>query len=169
VDAAATAIGAEVSRLRAIAGRRAAVSGQHVESDSPLASGNTLLGRALSPLARRYFLAPARLPEFPDGAPSTEVLQGQAGRESEGTRVFFELKIGDGIVKSARFSVYGCPHTVAVAAWLCETLEGAPLTGVAPGAPADWAGKFAVPAEKLGRLLVVEDALRAALTPALQV
>jgi hypothetical protein len=29
--------------------------------------------------------------------------------------------------------------------------------------PAEWAEKFAVPAEKLGRLLIVEDALRAAL------
>jgi len=72
-------------------------------------------------------------------------------------------------VKSARFSAYGCPHTVAVAAWLCETLEGAPLNGVVPGTPADWAAKFAVPAEKLGRLLVVEDALRTALRPARQV
>jgi len=72
-------------------------------------------------------------------------------------------------VKSARFSAYGCPHTLAVTAWLCETLEGAPLEGVAPGTPADWAEKFAVPAEKLGRLLVVEDALRAALSPARQV
>jgi hypothetical protein len=40
---------------------------------------------------------------------------------------------------------------------------------VSPGTPADWAEKFAVPAEKLGRLLVVEDALRAALRPARQV
>ena len=169
VDAAATAIRAEVARLRALGGRGPAGTGQHVDPDSPLATGNSLLGRALSPLARRYFLAPARPPEFPDGAPSPDILQGRAGRESEGTRVFFELKIGGGIVKSARFSVYGCPHTVAVTAWLCETLKGAPLNGVTPGSPADWAGKFAVPAEKLGRLLVVEDALRAALTPARQV
>jgi cysteine desulfurase len=169
VDAAATAIRAEVSRLRAFAGPGASAGGRHVDMDSPLASGNTLLGRALSPLARQYFLAPPRAPEFPDGTPSAEVLQGRAGRESDGTRVFFELKIHDGIVKSARFSAYGCPHTVAVTAWLCETLEGAPLKGVAPGTPADWAGKFAVPAEKLGRLLVVEDALRAALTPVRQV
>ncbi len=168
VDAAATAIRAEVFRLRALAGHGAAVTG-HVDADSPLASGNTLLGRTLSPLARRYFLASARPPEFPDGAPSAEVLQGRAGRESEGTRVFIELKIGDGIVKSARFSAYGCPHTVAVTAWLCETLEGASLAGVSPGTPADWAEKFAVPTEKLGRLLVVEDALRVALTPARQV
>jgi len=169
VDAAATAIRAEVARLRAIGGHGPAGIEPHVDTDSPLATGNTLLGRALDPLARRYFLAPARQPEFPDGSPPAGILQGSAGRESEGTRVFFELKIHDGIVKSARFSAYGCPHTVAVAAWLCETLEGAPLNGVVPGTPADWAAKFAVPAEKLGRLLVVEDALRTALRPARQV
>jgi cysteine desulfurase len=162
VDEAATAIRAEVARLRELAGRGPAGTGRHISPDSALAGGNSLLGR-LNPLARRYFLAPARPPEFPDGASSPEILQGRAGRESDGARVLFELKIGGGIVKSARFSAYGCPHTVAVTAWLCETLQGAPLTGVAPGSPADWARKFAVPAEKLGRLLVVEDALRAAL------
>jgi cysteine desulfurase len=168
VDAAATAIRAEVARLRALAGQGPAAAGRHVEPDSPAATGNTLLGR-LGPLARRYFLAPPRPVEFPDGTTSGDFLQGAAGRESAGTRVFFELKIAGGIVRSARFNAYGCPHTVAVTAWLCETLEGVPLSGVAPGAPADWAEKFAVPAEKLGRLLVVEDALRLALRPARQV
>jgi len=65
-------------------------------------------------------------------------------------------------VKSARFSALGCPHTVAVAGWLCEVLEGRRLDAASPGTPADWAQKFEVPAEKLGRLLIVEDALRAA-------
>jgi cysteine desulfurase len=168
VDVAATAVRSEVGRLRALGGH-APAGGRHVDPESPLATGNTLLGRSLSPLARRYFLAPARPPEFPDGAPSAGILHGRAGRESDGTRVFFELRIGGGIVKSARFTVYGCPHTVAVTAWLCETLQGAPLAGAVPGTPGDWAAKFTVPAEKLGRLLVVEDALRAALGPARQV
>ena len=77
--------------------------------------------------------------------------------------MFFELQIADGIVKSARFSAYGCPHTVAVVAWLCEVMEGRKLDAGIPGTPADWAQAFEVPAEKLGRLLIVEDALRAAL------
>jgi NifU-like protein involved in Fe-S cluster formation len=88
--------------------------------------------------------------------------------------VCFELEIDGGFVKSARFSAYGCPHTVAVTAWLCEALQGAALepapSGSRPvGTPADWARKFAVPAEKLGRLLIVEDALRAALESPRQV
>ena len=130
-----------------------------------MASGNSLLG-LLSPLTRRYFLAPPRVPAFPDGNPPPDVLQGRAGRESLGTAVLFELKIAGGSVKSSRFTAYGCPHTVAVVAWLCEVVEGAPLSAGVPGTPAGWAEKFAVPTEKLGRLLIVEDALRTALEQA---
>jgi hypothetical protein len=62
-------------------------------------------------------------------------------------------------VKSALFKAYGCPHTLAVAAWVAERLRGRDRAGLAPGTPADWAEALAVPVEKLGRLLVVEDAL----------
>jgi NifU-like protein involved in Fe-S cluster formation len=116
----------------------------------------------MSELARRYFLAPARIPEFPQGARRADVRQGRAGLRTSGTEIFFELRIADGFVKSARFSAYGCPHTVAVTSWLCEVLEGRRFDAGLPGTPAEWALKFEVPAEKLGRLLIVEDALRAA-------
>ncbi len=165
VDVAATAIRGEVSRLRELAGG-ATVEGieeRRLDPDSSLATGNTLLGRSLNPKARRYFLAPARVPEFAEGSAPADVRQGRAGRLADGTLVFFELKIARTIVKSARFSAYGCPHTLAVSAWICEVLEGAPLAAGPPGSPADWMEKFAVPAEKLGRLLIVEDALRVAL------
>jgi hypothetical protein len=162
---AATAIRGEVSRLRVLAGGEAieGAGGRVIGPDSSLATGNTLLGRMLNPLARRYFLARPRILEFPEGSAPDDVRRGRAGRRTDGTEVCFELRIARGTVKSARFSAYGCPHTVAVCAWLCEVLEGAPLAAGAPGDPASWADKFAVPAEKLGRLLIVEDALRAAL------
>jgi hypothetical protein len=127
-----------------------------------LATGNTLMGRNLNALARRYFLASRRPDEAHGAMAGHEIRRGEAGRPADGAVVSFELRIADGIVKSARFTAYGCPHTVAVAAWLCETLEGHPIGGPLPGSPMDWAEKFAVPAEKLGRLLIVEDALRAA-------
>jgi len=163
VDVAAAAIGAEVARLRALAGDETVSAVARIDRESSLATGNTLLGRNLNPLARQFFLAPARTPEFASRVPPVGVCQGRAGRKSDGAEVYIELRIAGGTVKSARFSAYGCPHTVAVAAWLCETLEGARVGEVLPGSPADWAEKFAVPAEKLGRLLIVEDALRAAL------
>jgi hypothetical protein len=163
VDEAATAIRDEVARLRALGGT--ASNGVLQARNPESVPGNSLLARALSPLARRYFLAPARIPEFPQGSPPPGIRHGRAGRQAEGTAVFFELRIGDGIVKSARFSAYGCPHTLAVVAWLCEVLEGSRLDAGIPGSPADWARKFEVPVEKLGRLLIVEDAMRAAMHP----
>ena len=163
VDEAATAIRDEVARLRTLAGTASNRVEQVRNPES--VPGNSLLARALSPLARRYFLAPARVPEFPEGSPPPGVRHGRAGRQAYGTAVFFELKIGDGIVKSARFSAYGCPHTLAVVAWLCEVLEGSRLDAAIPGSPENWARKFEVPVEKLGRLLIVEDAMRAAMSP----
>ncbi len=158
VDEAATAIRAEVARLRVLAGGERSC-GRH--------ASRRLRGQPDGPHARARWHAGisgrrARIPQFPEGAGPPDVRQGRAGRQSEGTQVLFELKIADGIVKSARFSAYGCPHTVAVAGWLCEVLEGSRLDAGAPGTPADWAQKFEVPAEKLGRLLIVEDALLAA-------
>jgi hypothetical protein len=50
-----------------------------------------------------------------------------------------------------------------VVAWIAEALEGSRPDAAALGTPADWAARFEVPVEKLGRLLIVEDALRAAL------
>lgn len=165
IDVAATAIRSQVMRLRRLAGETPPAG---ADGAGPLESGaappGSLMAHVLNPEAQRYFRAPARLPEFPRGDAPAGVQRGTAGKRSEGTEVSFELRIGAGeIVKSARFTVYGCPHTVAVVAWLCEVLEGTRLDAGMPGTPADWAERFAVPVEKLGRLLIVEDALRLAL------
>jgi cysteine desulfurase len=165
VDHAAGAIRREVTRLRVLAGATG-VEGTEGQPPTLGAPGQSLLERSLSPLARRYFLAPARIPRYPQGPPPAGYLHGRAGRRATGTEVFFELEISGEIVKSARFSAYGCPHTLAVVAWVCEVLEGRRRDANSPGMPAEWAEKFAVPAEKLGRLLIVEDALRAALSSA---
>jgi cysteine desulfurase len=161
VDVAATAIRDEVSRLRVLAGEAAAGR----PSAGAEAAPGSLLARTLNREARRYFLASPRLPRFPEGSAPPGIRQGRAGRQEHGTAIRFELEIDGSFVKSARFSAYGCPHTLAVTAWLCEVLEGARLEAGVPGSPADWAARFDVPAEKLGRLLIVEDALRAALAP----
>ena len=163
VDAAATDIRAEVARLRSLAGTTEPGSEQAPRTPAAEGPADSLLVRTLTPLTRRYFLAAPRIPAFPEGNAPADVRQGRAGKQGDGTDVFFELQIADGIVKSARFSAYGCPHTVAVVAWLCEVMEGRKLDTGISGSPADWAQAFEVPAEKLGRLLIVEDALRAAL------
>jgi hypothetical protein len=164
VDAAAGAVRREVARLRLLAGDPAGGLPE-TGGTAVAAAPGSLLARSFSPLTQRYFLAAPRVPRFVQAAPAPAgIRHGRAGRRAEGTCVLFELEIANESVKSARFSAYGCPHTLAAVAWLCEVLEGARLDAGIPESPADWSRRFEVPAEKLGRLLIVEDALRAALS-----
>jgi cysteine desulfurase len=159
IGVAADAIEREVRRLRVLAGEEVGPQMQAGPTDPD--PEDSLLARTLNPLARRYFRAPPR-PPLGDSLPGAR--RGTAGRRIDGTLVTFELEIADEIVRNARFTGYGCPHTLAVVQWLCELLEGMRPEAASPGGPADWAAKFEVPAEKLGRLLIVEDAMRAALS-----
>ncbi len=95
------------------------------------------------------------------GPPATGFgVSGEAGGPSQETWVRFDLAVEGGIVKDARFKSYGCPHTLGVASWLAGQLPGRRRDALIPGTPADWAAAQGVPVEKLGRLLVVEDALQ---------
>jgi cysteine desulfurase len=91
-------------------------------------------------------------------------VSGEAGGPGEDTWVRFHLLIAGDTVKEARFQALACPHTMQVAAWLCGALRGRRRQALIPGTPGAWAQEHHVPPEKLGRLLVVEDALRACLT-----
>jgi hypothetical protein len=63
-----------------------------------------------------------------------------------------------------RYCAYGCPHTLAACEWLAQRLESGARDLI--GGPADWAQQLQIPPAKMGRLLVIEDALRAALAAA---
>ncbi|MFL6600196.1 MAG: iron-sulfur cluster assembly scaffold protein [Steroidobacteraceae bacterium] len=88
---------------------------------------------------------------------------GEAGAPGQDTWIRFHLRVADGVVKDARFQAYGCPHTLAVAAWMAKELPGRRREALQPGTPTEWAKIHGVPTEKFGRLLVVEDAVRACL------
>ena len=124
------------------------------------AVGEALAGlRALSPAApgaRSHRSMSTSLP-------AAAVVSGEAGGRGQETWVRFHLVVAGGTVKEARFQAFACPHTTEVAAWLCGELPGRTREQLIPGTPSGWAQALGVPAEKLGRLLVVEDALRACL------
>jgi NifU-like protein involved in Fe-S cluster formation len=69
-------------------------------------------------------------------------------------------------VTEVRFQAFGCPHTIAAASWLAEHLKGRPLDRAIPVPILELARILEAPTEKRGRLLVVEDALHAALAQA---
>jgi NifU-like protein involved in Fe-S cluster formation len=91
-------------------------------------------------------------------------VSGEAGRERHGTRVRFLLRLDSGRLHEVRYRAYGCPHTLAACEWVSRQLESAGPERL--GGPADWAAALQIPPARLGRLLVVEDALKAALEAA---
>jgi cysteine desulfurase len=98
---------------------------------------------------------------IPDGAGT--VLRGEAGGPNEEVWVRFHLLVDGDSVKDARFEARGCPHTLATAAWLSGELRGRRRDEALRSGPQAWARVLGVPVEKLGRLLVIEDALNASL------
>jgi cysteine desulfurase len=96
-------------------------------------------------------------------AAGAAVVTGEAGGPAQESWVRFQLLVAGDTVKEARFQAFACPHTMDVGAWLCEELRGRTREALIPGNPALWAKTRGLPVEKLGRLLLVEDALHACL------
>jgi NifU-like protein involved in Fe-S cluster formation len=90
------------------------------------------------------------------------VFRGAAGSHAQGTWVQFDLRIKAGAVAEAKFLAFACPHTIAVAAWLAEHAVGRPVKPLLPESVQTLRDRFALPVEKLGRLLIIEDAWLAA-------
>jgi len=87
-----------------------------------------------------------------------QVLHGEAGSIAQGTWVSFEVRAGvGGSIEEARFLAFGCPHVIAICAWVAEQAIGAPRQSARESVQA-LRERFGVPYEKLGRLLVIEDA-----------
>jgi NifU-like protein involved in Fe-S cluster formation len=114
-------------------------------------------------LTRRYFEAPAHAGVLE----GPRVFRGSAGDREHGTWVQFDLKTDAGTVLAARFLAFACPHVIAVSAWLAEHSVGRQLTVALPESVQTLRERFAIPLEKLGRLLIIEDAWTAAAAAAL--
>ena len=117
-----------------------------------------------SELTQRYFEAAAGVGVLigPD------VYRGAAGSRAQGTWVQFDVQSNAGIIQTARFLAFGCPHTIAVSAWVTEHGVGPAARAALPEGVQQLSERFGVPLEKRGRLLIIEDAWVAAVAGALQ-
>ena len=86
---------------------------------------------------------------------------GEAAEPLTGTRVRVHLRAEGGRVAACRYEVRGCPHTIAAAALVAARLPGRPVAGL-DVEPAALARELGAPAEKLGRIFVIQDAVRRA-------
>lgn len=109
--------------------------------------------------SRLWNASPAR-PVPRDGLPG-EWWLGEAGAERLGTWVRFTVRVEGETIRQAEAQCYGCPHTAAVCSMLCEQLQGRSLHFIELGTPDLWRQAVQAPIEKLGRMLIIEDALNA--------
>ena len=95
--------------------------------------------------------------------------RGAAGSRAQGTWVQFDVQAaGEArVVTAASFLAFGCPHVIAVAAWLAEQAVGRRVEPVLPESVQSLRARFDAPVEKLGRLLTVEDAWISAMRAAI--
>jgi NifU-like protein involved in Fe-S cluster formation len=93
---------------------------------------------------------------------SPGTLRGAAGSRAHGTWVQFDVHAEGGIIETARFLAFACPHTIAVSAWVAERAAGRDLRAALPESVQELSERFAVPVQKKGRLLIIEDAWVAA-------
>lgn len=109
-----------------------------------------------SSLVRELF---ERLPHAGDLATgSGSVVHGEAMALDRGAWVRYEARIESGRVADCAFRAWGCPHTLAAAALVAHRLQGESVGNPAAFDAQGIAAELDVPREKLGRLLVVEDA-----------
>lgn len=118
-----------------------------------------------SSLVRELF---ERLPHAGDLAPGRgAVVHGEAIALDRGAWVRYEARIEDGRIADCAFRAWGCPHTLAAAALVASRMRGQDLGSGTALDVRRLAAELDAPQEKLGRLLVVEDALSGMLTQAL--
>ena len=80
--------------------------------------------------------------------------------EDQGLKVRLAASVDDGKLSELRFRAYGCPHVIAACEWICRKFEGEPVEALEGFETGQIMADLAVPAEKTGRILVIEDTVR---------
>ena len=104
----------------------------------------------------------ARLPGAQALAPGGgTVVSGETMALDRGAWVRFEALIDHGRVVECVFRAWGCPHVLAASAWACAEMRGLAIDATGAINARRLAEALDAPAGKMGRLLVVEDAIHA--------
>ena len=99
--------------------------------------------------------------------PAVDVIEGAGGAREHGAvfnltaRVSGKAWVSGTVIAAVRFEVYGCPHCVAAGSWLSERLVGCTPADLERWSWREVADALQAPLEKRGKLLLLEDAVRA--------
>lgn len=111
-----------------------------------------------SPTVIEHFERPRNVGHFD---PAPDVIVATAGRRDQGVQFHLSAQVAGSVIRAVRFEVYGCPHCIAAGSWLSQRLVGATLDELRSWSWREAADALQMPAEKRGRLLILEDAVRA--------
>jgi len=110
-----------------------------------------------SDLVLRYFDDPPCAGSL--DAAQSDVFTGSAGTREAGLQVRFEAKIREGTIDAMAFQAYACPHIIAACSLIAERLGGQGVNELDRLDVGALMTELAIPVEKTGRLLIVQDAL----------
>ncbi len=96
----------------------------------------------------------------PDHAGKLEKRDVRVQTNAQGVRVALAADVDGDIIVGLRFRAWGCPHLLAAAEAFCRAFEGRPVSALQAFSAAEIMQTLPVPREKLGRILVLEDAVR---------
>ena len=80
--------------------------------------------------------------------------------EDQGVRIRLSAVCAGGEIGALGFQVWGCPHLIAAAEEFCAGYEHRQARDLLAFSSAELMQSLAVPVEKTGRILVLEDAVR---------
>jgi len=80
--------------------------------------------------------------------------------EDQGVRVELSARVKGNRVSELRFRAWGCPHLIAAAEAFCTGFERQQVAHLKSFTASGLMQTLAVPIEKTGRILVLEDAVR---------
>jgi NifU-like protein involved in Fe-S cluster formation len=111
-----------------------------------------------SPEVQRRFVSPAGAGAL-DAQVSGLLVSAEAEDRTLNVWVRFQVQVLDGVIRAARFQAYGCPHMIAAADWVAESLHGKPTASLKQLDVQQISRALDIPTEKLGKLLRIEDAV----------
>lgn len=106
---------------------------------------------------RRHFANPAHAGDLQTGYAGT--FKAEAAESAVGCRVVLALALDGDKVQTMRFRVFGCPHLIAACEVVCASVEGRPVEALRKFPLQELMLSLAVPVEKTGRILLLEDAV----------
>jgi nitrogen fixation NifU-like protein len=107
---------------------------------------------------RERFAHPSNVGRLPVAA---DVITASAGSIEQGVKFWLYARVALGRIEELKYRVYGCPHSIAAVSLASEQLVHLELETLDRWQWRQVAEKLDVPAEKRGRLLTLEDAVRA--------